>query len=76
MGLAANRLGVLKTFRVIAETDRVCWKGADGGSFSVKEDFRLLQPRVASSFPVKGIWVSYGPTKTVFFAWEATWGRF
>ena len=35
----------------------------------------MLQSGFAPLFPVKGIWVSFVPTKVSFFAWEAAWGK-
>lgn len=37
--------------------------------------FKVLQPRVSSEFPVKGVWVPSVPAKTAFFAWEAVKGK-
>ena len=35
----------------------------------------MLSPRGIPLFPIKGIWVHCVPTKTTFFAWQATWGK-
>ena len=35
----------------------------------------VLQSRLLSLFLKKGIWVPCAPTKTTFYAWEATWGK-
>ena len=67
-------LRVLQRERVFTEADKVTWIGSASDSFSMRVAYKVLQPRVASSFPAKGIWASSGPTKSTYFSWEATWG--
>ena len=35
----------------------------------------MLNPGKVSRFLVNGILVSCAPTKSVFYAWEAAWGK-
>ena len=62
-----NLLRVLQSERVSTEVDKVTWIGLASDSFSVRATYKVLHPRVASSFPAKGIWASSGPTKSAFF---------
>ena len=71
--LVANLLSVLQKVRVTAEVDKVLWKGAAGGSFFSKWGFQVVTAKAASSFPVKGIWVSCVPQESippVLIVWE------
>ena len=51
------------------------WKGADSGCFTIKAYFRLLEGASPHSVPTKMLWNSYVPSKIVFFAWKAWWGK-
>ena len=68
-------LNSLQKERVSFETDNISWKGPIGCSFLVSKAVKVLSPRGTPLFPIKGIWVHYVPTKTTFFAWEATYGK-
>ena len=50
-------------------------KGAGNGMYSVKEAYRVLHPGLVAHFHVKGIWVPNAPSKSVFYLWEAAWGK-
>ncbi|RVW40948.1 putative ribonuclease H protein [Vitis vinifera] len=51
-------------------------EGEADGLFKVKEAYRVLTNTDEAVFPHSNVWVDKVPTKIVFFAWEATWGRF
>ena len=55
--------------------DAVFWKGGRNGQFKVKEAYNLVVNTVANNFLKSNIWVDKVPTKILFFAWEATWGK-
>ena len=50
-------------------------EGWEKWKVGVKEAYRLLITPNDISFPKNCIWVARVPTKVVFFAWEATWGK-
>ncbi|RVW48045.1 putative mitochondrial protein [Vitis vinifera] len=57
------------------EEDSIFWKGGGSGIFGVKDAYILLVTPNDFVFPKKNICVDKAPTKAVFFAWEATWGK-
>ncbi|RVW30839.1 LINE-1 reverse transcriptase-like [Vitis vinifera] len=57
------------------EEDSVFWKEGGNGQFRVKEAYSRLDRPLAVVFPKNKIWVERVPTKIIFFAWEATWGK-
>ena len=61
-------LETLQSESVLIGLDIVSWKGAGNDIYSLKEAYRMLHPRPATHFPVKGIWVPNAPTKSAFFA--------
>ena len=73
--LVENLLFSLQKERVTDKMDTILWKGSAGASFTVNEAFNSLASGSAIHFPAKGIWVPNVPTKAVFFAWEAAWGK-
>ncbi|RVW70583.1 putative ribonuclease H protein [Vitis vinifera] len=73
--LVGNLLYMLRDYKISSEEDSVLWKGGGSGTFRVKEAYNLLVASNDIVFPNKGIWVDKVPTKVVFFAWEATWGK-
>ncbi|RVW19996.1 LINE-1 retrotransposable element ORF2 protein [Vitis vinifera] len=73
--LVGNLLYMLRDYKISSEEDSVLWKGGGSGIFRVKEAYNLLVASNDIVFPNKGIWVDKVPTKVVFFAWEATWGK-
>ncbi|KAJ9699196.1 hypothetical protein PVL29_008009 [Vitis rotundifolia] len=75
MHLVADLLQVLSSQRVNVEEDSVFWKDSKNGQFGAKKAYSLLISPNGTSFPKKEIWVERVPTKLVFFAWEATWGK-
>ena len=60
---------------VIDLEDRVLWKENKDMKFYVKSLYSALEPRSAVPFPRSIIWSPCVPTKVVFFAWEASWGK-
>ncbi|RVX11912.1 hypothetical protein CK203_009681 [Vitis vinifera] len=60
---------------VSLEEDSIFWKGGGSGIFGVKDAYILLVTPNDFAFPKKNICVDKAPTKAVFFAWEATWGK-
>ncbi|RVW91045.1 hypothetical protein CK203_039924 [Vitis vinifera] len=60
---------------VSMEEDSVFWRGGADGLFKVKEAYRVLINADEAAFPHSNVWVAKVPTKIIFFAWEATWGR-
>ena len=75
LDLVTNLLiSTLQQERVTSELDGISWKGMGGDSFSVREAYRVLHSRMASMytivFPAQGIWVSYAPSKSAFYALE------
>ncbi|RVX10470.1 putative ribonuclease H protein [Vitis vinifera] len=61
--------------RITMEEDLVFWKEGRNGQFSVKKAYNMLVSPIAAVFPKSNVWVDRVPTKIVFFAWEAAWGR-
>ncbi|RVW51618.1 hypothetical protein CK203_066866 [Vitis vinifera] len=53
----------------------VIWKEGGDGLFKVKKAFSVLASPIVAEFPYSNVWVDRVPTKIVFFAWEAAWGR-
>ncbi|RVW12414.1 putative ribonuclease H protein [Vitis vinifera] len=76
LGLVDNMLVELRNYRVSMEEDSVFWRGGADGLFKVKEAYRVLINADEAAFPHSNVWVAKVPTKIIFFAWEATWGRF
>ena len=75
LDLVGELLQVLRSQRITLEEDSVSWKGGKNGKFGVKKAYNLLISPSVSMFPKNGIWVENVPTKLVFFAWEAAWGK-
>ena len=73
--LVGSLLSMLRDYKISSEEDSVFWKGGGSGIFRVKEAYNLLVASNDIVFPKKCIWVDKVPTKVVFFAWEATWGK-
>ena len=65
----------LRNYRVSMEEDSVFWRGGADGLFKVKEAYRVLINADEAAFPHSNVWVAKVPTKIIFFAWEATWGK-
>ena len=57
------------------EEDRVIWTTSNGGAFSVKSLYSILELEGSSMFPSESIWRVRVPPKIAFFAWEASWGK-
>ncbi|RVW97682.1 putative ribonuclease H protein [Vitis vinifera] len=82
-GMAAHRNGTVEEMwdQNVGQGDwdlrKGCcfWKGGRNGQFKVKEAYNLVVNTVANNFPKNNIWVDKVPTKILFFAWEATWGK-
>ena len=55
--LVVNMFSDMQKERVTIVLDKVIWRGVDGGRFSVKEAYRMLQLSSTSLFPAKGFWV-------------------
>ena len=66
---------MLRDFKISQEKDSVVWRGGGQGIFGVRCAYNLLAAPNTLDFPVRCIWVDKVPTKAVFFAWEATWGK-
>ena len=60
---------------VINSEDKLLWKEAKDGSFSIKSFYSALEGSNTVPFPKSIIWSPFVPTKVGFFAWEATWGK-
>ena len=73
--MVGDLLIVLRGYKLTLEEDSITWKGGSNGKFGVKEAYRLLITPNYISFSKNCIWVVRVPTKVVFFAWEATWGK-
>ena len=54
------------------EEDRVIWTTSNGGAFSVKSLYSILELGDSSMFPSESIWRVRVPPKIAFFAWEAS----
>ena len=57
---------------VINLEDKMRWKKAKDGNFSVKSFYRAMEGSSTIPFPKSIIWSPCVPTKVNFFAWEAT----
>ena len=55
--------------------DRVRWKEAKDGIFSVKSFYSAMEGSSTVSFLKNIIWSPCAPSKVVFFVWEASWGK-
>ena len=75
LDMVGNLLHVLRGYKPTSEQDAVYWKGGRNGQFKVKEAYNLVVNTVANNFPKSNTWVDKVPTKILFFAWEATWGK-
>ena len=73
--MVGNLLHELRGHGITLEEDSVFWKEGGNGQFRVKEVYSLLDRPLTVVFPKNKIWVERVPTKIVFFAWEATWGK-
>ena len=73
--MVGELLQVLRGFRITWEEDSVFWKGGGNGQFRVKEAYSWLDRPMDVVFPKNKIWMERVPTKIMFFAWEATWGK-
>ena len=66
----------IQAFRVQREDeDRVIWIALNGGVFSVKSLYSILELGGSSIFPSESIWRVRVPPKVAFFSWEASWGK-
>ena len=75
LDLIEAMFNMLRDFKISQEEDSVLWKGGGQGTFGVSDAYNLLVAPNTIAFPVRCIWVDKVPTKTAFFAWEATWGK-
>ncbi|RVW16952.1 LINE-1 reverse transcriptase-like [Vitis vinifera] len=75
LNMVDELLQIIRSQRITLEEDLALWKGGKKWKFEVKEAYELLISHSTLLFPKKGIWVENVPSKLVFFAWEATWGR-
>ena len=75
LDMVGNLLLALRGHRITMEEDLVFWKEGRNGQFSVKKAYSLLVSPIAAVFPKSNVWVDRVPTKIVFFAWEAAWGK-
>ena len=73
--MVGNLLHELRGHSITPEEDSVFWKVGGNGQFRVKEVYSLLDRPLTVVFLKNKIWVERVPTKIVFFAWEATWGK-
>ncbi|RVX15102.1 putative ribonuclease H protein [Vitis vinifera] len=75
LDMVGDLLHMLRGHRPSLEEDSVFWRQGRNGQFRVKEAYSLLTNSNDTGFPSRSIWVGRVPTKVVFFAWEATWGK-
>ena len=75
LDMVGNLLHVLRGHRITWEEDSVFWKEGGNGQFRVMEAYSQVDRPLAVVFPKNKIWVERVPTKIMFFAWEATWGK-
>ncbi|RVX16590.1 hypothetical protein CK203_006183 [Vitis vinifera] len=61
--------------RVELKEDSVIRKEGGDGLFKVKKVYSVLASPIVVEFPYSNVWVDKVPTKIVFFAWEAAWGK-
>ena len=73
--MVGNLLHVLRGPRITLEEDSVFWKEGRNWQFRVKKAYSLLESPLMTVFPKNNIRVERVPTKIVFFAWEAAWGK-
>ena len=73
--MVGELLQALRGFRITWEEDSVSWKGGGSGQFRVKDAYSWLDRPMDVIFPKNKIWMGRVPTKIMFFAWEATWGK-
>ena len=73
--LVVNLLRVLHRENVTSGEDKVSWIGATDDRLFVHATFKVLQPRVDSPFPAKGIWVPSVPTKSIFLRGKQPGGK-
>ena len=55
--------------------DKIYFREAKGGLFSIKFVYQFLSEIEVHPFPSKIVWNSWVPCNVGFFAWEASWGR-
>ena len=75
LDMVGNLLHELRGHSITPEEDSVFWKVGGNGQFRVKEVYSLLDGPLTVAFQKNKIWVERVPTKIVFFAWKATWGK-
>ena len=75
LDMVGNLLIELREHRVTLEEDSVIWKEGGDGLFRVKRVYSVLASPIVVEFPYSNVWVDKVPTKIVFFAWEAAWGK-
>ena len=75
LDMVGNLLVELREYRVTLEEDSVIWKEGGDGLFRVKKAYSVLASLIVAEFPYSNVWVDRVPTKIVFFAWEAAWGK-
>ena len=73
--MVGELLQALRGLRITWEDDSVSWKGGGSGQFRVKDAYSWLDRPMDVIFPKNKIWMGRVPTKIMFFAWEATWGK-
>ena len=75
LDMVGNLLHVFRGHRITLEENSIFWKEGRNGQFRVKKAYSLLESPLTAVFPKNNIWVERVPTKIVFFAWEAAWGK-
>ena len=75
LDMVGNLLHELRGHSITSKEDPVFWKVGGNGQFRVKQVYSLLDRPLTVAFPKNKIWVERVPTKIVFFAWEAAWGK-
>ena len=73
--MIGDLFNMLRDFSISSKEDLVLWKGGGHDTFGVRDAHNLLVALNDLAFLKKCIWVDKVPTKAVFFAWEATWGK-
>ena len=73
--MVGNLLVEFREHRVTLEEHSVIWKEGGDGLFRVKRAYSVLASPIVVEFPYSNVWVYRVPTKIVFFAWEAAWGK-
>lgn len=56
-------------------TDKLWWRPARKGTFSVRSFYKTLPNLQPNHFPWKSIWRNKVPLKANFFAWTASLGK-